>query len=84
VIAGGAALAVAGGAYQLFAYKPARDKLAGAPNVFAYDAAKHTFEVRRDVTLAIYGAAVVTLAIGIVLELRGHRTPRDTALAWRF
>jgi hypothetical protein len=84
VIAGGAALAVAGGAYQLFAYKPARDKLASAPNVFAYDAAKHTFEVRRDVTLAIYGAAVVTLAIGIVLELRGHHTPRDTTLAWRF
>jgi hypothetical protein len=85
VIAGGAALAVAGGAFQLFVYKPAHDKLAAAPNVFAYDAAKHGFEVRREITLAIYGAAAVTLAIGIVLELRGHHPQRDaTALAWRF
>jgi len=83
VIAGGAALAVAGGAYQLFVYKPARDQLAAAPNVFAYAAAKHTFEVRRDVTVALYGAAAVTLAVGIVLELRGH-PPRDQVLAWRF
>jgi hypothetical protein len=84
VIAGGAALAIAGGAYQLLAYKPAHDKLADAPNVFAYDAAKHAFDVRREVTLAIYGAAAVTLAIGIVLELRGHPRRDATALAWRF
>jgi hypothetical protein len=65
---GGAALAVAGGAYQLFVYKPALDRLAAAPDDAVYDARVHSFRTRRDVTIGLYAGAALVLATGVVLR----------------
>jgi hypothetical protein len=74
VLGAGGALAVGAAAYQWFAYRPARNKLANAPNTFAYDEAKHVFEVRRAIDIALYSAAAVTVTVGAVLlyKLRRH------------
>jgi len=77
VIGAGGAVALAGLAYQLLAFKPARDRLAAAPNTFAYDDALSEFRDRRDITLAIYSVAAATIATGVVLRVTSE--PRISA-----
>jgi hypothetical protein len=71
VIGAGTALGLAGGAYHLFVMKPDRDAVANAPNMFADANDRPAFETARDVTLALYGAAVITVAVGAYMM---HRT----------
>jgi hypothetical protein len=68
VMLSGAGLALVGGAVELFVYKPARDRLATAPDVALYDARVASFRDRRDLTIGLYAAAAAAVATGLVLR----------------
>jgi len=68
IVLGGAALALAGGAVELFALKPARDRLAASQDVALFDARLSSFRDRRDLTIGLYAGAVAAVATGIVLR----------------
>ncbi len=68
VIAAGGVVGLGGLAYHLLVFKPAYDRLASAPNVFAYADDRPDFRTKRDVTIGIYSAAAVTIAIGAILH----------------
>jgi hypothetical protein len=71
--AGGAVLAL-GAAYHLVALNPLRERLAadvGNPetlDIADYKAHSHEFDVRRDVTIALYGVGAATVLTGLVLR----------------
>jgi hypothetical protein len=68
IVVGGLALGVAGGAFELFVFKPARDRLASAPDAAVYESERSSFALRRDVTVALYAGAAIAVATGIVLR----------------
>lgn len=73
VTAAGGVLALAGGAYHLFAFKPTRDKLAAAadpanPRPDIYDRYSDQFDNRRLATIALYGAGAAAVITGLVLR----------------
>jgi hypothetical protein len=74
VVGAGGALLVAGAAYHLFAYKPIHDRLAAdvadpeTYNFADYKAHSHTYDVRRDVTIALYATGAATVIVGLVLK----------------
>jgi hypothetical protein len=68
IVVGGLALGVAGGAFELFVFKPARDQLASAPDAAVYESRRSSFALRRDVTIGLYAGAVAAVAIGVVLR----------------
>ena len=74
---GGVAIGLVGAAVQLFVYKPARDKLASAGNVFAYADDLPPFRRDRDITIALYAGALAVVAAAITL----HYTVYHVAVA---
>jgi hypothetical protein len=68
VVVGGLALGVAGGAFELFVFKPARDRLASAPDAAIYESLQSSFALRRDITVGLYAGAAIAVATGIVLR----------------
>jgi hypothetical protein len=68
VVVGGLALGVAGGAFELFVFEPARDRLASAPDPAVYESMRSSFALRRDITVGLYAGAVAAVVTGIVLH----------------
>jgi hypothetical protein len=68
VVFGGVALGLAGGAFQLFVYKPAHDRLVSAPDETIYNDRIASFKDRRDITIGLYVGATVAVATGVVLR----------------
>jgi len=66
LLAGAGAIALAGGAYDVFAVGPARDRLAGTNA--QYDANLSTFQQRRDLALGLYAGAALVAAGALVLH----------------
>jgi len=78
VMAGGVALGVAGGLYDVLALKPARDRLASSADDAIYDSRLHLFHFRRDVTVGLYAGTIAALATAVVLRytvFRGEEAP---------
>jgi hypothetical protein len=78
VIGAGAGLGLVGAGLHLFWFKPARDAL-DTKDPVAYMTADKTqdFEHSRDVTIAVYAAAAITLGIGVYLKV-SHKTSDDS------
>jgi hypothetical protein len=68
VMIGGVALGVVGAAVDLFVVKPARDRLASAPDTTIYESRTSSFDLRRDVTIGLYGGAAIAVVTGLVLR----------------
>ncbi len=68
VVGAGGALGLAGLATHLFALEPVRTKLADAKTQTDYAMYSHSFDVRREATLALYGAGALAIAAGVVLH----------------
>ena len=72
VIGTGAAIVVAGAIYHATLFRTAANELADAtdstPDPALWDQWQHRFDVRRDATIALYAAGVVTVGIGLVLK----------------
>ena len=71
VMGAGGAVMLAGLASHLFLLAPVRDKLQAAHDggdALAYAQASGSFDTRRTLTVALYGAGVVTIAVGAVLH----------------
>lgn len=70
VIGAGAALGVAAGIYHVTLYRDAYDQLNNAktPTEYRMIDATGTYDFRRKVVIGLYGAAAVTLGVGIVLR----------------
>jgi hypothetical protein len=89
IVGAGGALLAAGAAYQVFAYKPIRDRLAAdvadpeTYNIADYKAHLHEYDVRRDVTIALYATGAASVIAGLVLHQTVFRdyeltvTPQD-------
>jgi hypothetical protein len=81
VVGAGGVVLAAGAVYHLIALQPVRERLANDVkdleniNVADYQAHSHEFDVRRDVTIALYATGAATVITGLVLRatvLRGH------------
>jgi hypothetical protein len=85
VVGAGGAILAAGAAYHLFALNPVRNRLAADVadpenvDVADYKAHSHEFDVRKDVTLALYGVGAATAIAGLVLRAT-VLGPRDVEL----
>ncbi|HEU0031471.1 MAG TPA: hypothetical protein VFQ53_12620 [Kofleriaceae bacterium] len=78
---GGATIA-AGIAYHVLAFRPARNELAAASNdddYERYDRSERSFDVRRDVTIGLYGAGAALVVTGVVLRYTVYRDTPESA-----
>lgn len=66
LIAGGAGLAVAGGAVQIAIVRPARDRLSASTTSAEYDDRYGRYNAARIATVGLYALGAVAVAIGVI------------------